>query len=155
MNRHENCACWFLMQHSGFVWFLKLMRGNRPLKDWFYPDFNLLYCFNESKSWRKPQIEAKYIRKYNGESLLSLASALIKPKWGKSDNCAITSLSGSSIPSRWFLRHACSACNYSHVCRWNWNELWSEFFKNLARSIVVVAVKKKKWQQIRPLSNSK
>jgi hypothetical protein len=28
----------------------------------------------------------------------------------------VTILSGSSIPSRWFLRHACRACDYSHVC---------------------------------------
>ena len=29
---------------------------------------------------------------------------------------AVTSLSGSSILSRWFIRHACGACDYSHVC---------------------------------------
>ena len=114
--RHENCTCWFLRQDSGLFWFLKMMRGNRPIWGWFYRHFNLLNCVNEAKSWRKPKIEATYMRKYHGDSLISLASPLIKPKWGKSDNCAVRNLSCSSIPSRWFLRHDCRACDYSHVC---------------------------------------
>jgi hypothetical protein len=56
------------------------------------------------------------MRKYHGDSLIFLASHLIKPKWNRSDNCVITRLYCSSISSRWFLRRACCACDYSHVC---------------------------------------
>ena len=63
----------------------------------FYQDFNLFNCTNEAKSWWQPQIEATYMRNYHGDSLICLASHLIKPKWGRSNNWAVTRVFGSSI----------------------------------------------------------
>jgi hypothetical protein len=81
----------------------------------FYQDFKLS-LHQWGKSMTAASNGATYMRKCHGDSLICLASHLIKPKWGRSNNCLVTRLSGSSIPSWWFLRHACRACDYSHVC---------------------------------------
>ena len=75
----------------GYFWFLKMMRGL------FGDTLNILDCSNEAKSCWQHQIETTYMRKYHGNSLICLASHLIKPKIGRSKNCTVTNLSCSSI----------------------------------------------------------
>ena len=94
--------------------FFKMLCANWPFGGYFLSVFYRFDCTNETKSWGKPQIKTTYMRKYSRDSLKCFASHLIKPKWGRSDNCAVTNLSGSSI--LWFLRPACRAWHYSHVC---------------------------------------
>jgi hypothetical protein len=64
----------------GSFWFLKMTRENQPFGGYFLSGFTLLYCTNEAKSWWQPQIEATYMRKYHGDSLICLALHIIKPK---------------------------------------------------------------------------
>jgi hypothetical protein len=77
--RLENCACWFLRQLLGSFWFLIMSRKIGLLGDTFYQDCNLLDYPIEEKSWWQPQIEATYMRKSHGDSLmLSLTTTKTK-----------------------------------------------------------------------------
>jgi hypothetical protein len=122
----------------GSLWFLKMKRENRPFWGYFYPDVNLLDWTNELKSWWQPQLEAPYMTKYYRDSLICFTSHLIKPKWGRTDNCVVKSISGSSNPSRWFLRRA---CDYSHVCRmvkFSMEAYFSPYRRNMKQKLGVI-----------------
>jgi hypothetical protein len=64
----------------GFSWFLKMTREITLFGDTFYHNFNLLDCDIEAKSLWQPQIEAPYLKKNHGDTLVCLASHIIIPK---------------------------------------------------------------------------
>ena len=87
------------------------------------------YCLNHDISLhhilRLPQLNLYHLHSYMSTSLL-----IILNLW---QLCRDSHQFGSSLLPRWFLRHACGACDYFHVCIYIYtlSEFQTKFEKNL------------------------
>ena len=94
------------------------------------------------------------MRQNQGDSLLCLASHIIKPKWGRKGIClGNICLPGFSIARRWFLRHACHVWDYSHVWCKGFYFLFVQMlhYYRKQRQLEKTPSKTRRWSRLKPI----